>query len=96
MIPACTLTLADVLDDLYELRNFVAHGDKVPDAFFQTYPRVGINGGVCKLDVLSEAVSFIIRSSLLKILRDGLLDHFVDAGPAENFFGAQGLVNSKL
>ena len=72
VVPASTLTLADVLDDLYELRNFVAHGDKIPDVFFQTYPRVGINGGVCKAEVLSEATSFIIRASLLKILRDGL------------------------
>lgn len=95
-IPSCTLTLAEILDDLYRLRNFVAHGDKVPDEFFKTCPRVGINGGVSKLEVLSEAASFIIRTSLLKILRDGLLDHFADAGPAEAFFGAQGLVKSKL
>ncbi len=94
--PECTLTLADVLDDLYELRNFVAHGDRIPDGFFQTYPRVGVNGGVCKAEVLSEAASFIIRASLLRILRDGLLDNFADAGPSEAFFGAQGLVNSRL
>jgi hypothetical protein len=96
VIPECALTLADVLDDLYELRNFVAHGDRVPDNFFQTHPRVGINGGVCKVEVLSEAASFIIRRSLLKILREGLLDNFADAGPSEAFFGAPGLVNSRL
>lgn len=96
VIPRCTLTLADVLDDLYELRNFVAHGDRIPDDFFRTCPREGINGGVCKVEVLSEAASFIIRASLLKILREGLLDNFADAGPSEAFFGAQGLVNSRL
>jgi hypothetical protein len=96
VIPDCALTLGDVLDDLYELRNFVAHGDKVPDSFFNTFPRSGINGGVCKVEVLSEAASFIIRASLIKILREGLLDHFVDAGPAEAYFAAQGLVNSEL
>jgi hypothetical protein len=29
--------------------------------------------------VLTEALSFIVRSSLLKILRDGLIEHFEDA-----------------
>jgi hypothetical protein len=96
VIPDCSLTIDDVLDDLYEFRNFVAHGDKIPDSFFQTCPRSGINGGVCKAEVLSEAASFVIRMSLIKILREGLLDHFVDAGPAEAYFAAQGLVNSKL
>ncbi len=95
-IPDCPLTIGDLLDDLYELRNFVAHGDKVPDSFFHTYPRTGVNGGVCKVEVLLEAASFIIRASLVKILRDGLLDHFADAAPAEAFFSAHGLVNSVL
>jgi hypothetical protein len=96
VLPDCSLTLSDVLGDIYELRNFVAHGDKIPDSFFHTYPRRGINGGVCKAEVLSESVSFIIRTSLIKILREGLLDHFTDAGPTEDYFAAQGLVNSKL
>lgn len=39
---------------------------------------------------------FIIRTSLLKILRDGLLDHFADAGQAEAYFGAQGLTLKAL
>lgn len=96
VIPDCPITVSDVLDDLYELRNFVAHGDRIPDSFFHSYPRSGINGGVCKAELISEATSFIIRASLRKILREKLLDHFVDAAPAEAYFAAQGLVNSKL
>lgn len=95
-IPECRLTLVDVLDELYALRNFVAHGDKVPDEFFHTHLRQSITGGVSRAEVVSETASFIIRESLLKILREGLLDNFADAGPAEAFFGAQGLVNSVL
>jgi hypothetical protein len=95
-VPDCTLTLGDVLNDLYELRNYVAHGDKVPDSFFNTFPRTGINGGISKVEVLCETASLVIRASLIKILRERLLDQFADAKPAEGYFGAQGLVNSKL
>jgi hypothetical protein len=96
VIPHCALTIADVIDDLYVMRNYVAHGDKLPDPFFTTFPRQGINGGVTQAEALCEAASFIIRESLLKILRDGLLDHFADAAPAEVYFGAHGLTNSQL
>jgi hypothetical protein len=46
--------------------------------------------------VLHEAASFIIRASLRKVLRDGLLDHFAEAGPAEAYFGAQKLTRREL
>jgi hypothetical protein len=48
------------------------------------------------MEVLVEAASFIIRSSLLKILRDGLTNHFIDASAAEAYFDANGLTNSKI
>lgn len=83
-------------NELYDLRNFTAHGDRLPDHFFKDTPRDGFNGPVNKLEVLTEAASFIIRTSLLKILHDGLLDHFADAGPAEAFFSAQDLTKSAL
>jgi hypothetical protein len=78
------------------MRNFMAHGDKIPDSFFTTSLRTGFNGPIQKREVLLEAASFIVRASLLKILRDGLLDHFADAGPTEAYFGAQHLTKSKL
>jgi len=90
------ITVDMVVDDLYEMRNFMAHGDKVPDRFFSDILRDGFNDGVNKVEVLIEAASFIIRTSLLKILRDKLLDHFTDAEPAEAYFGAQNLTRSVL
>ena len=80
-----------VVGDLYEMRNFMAHGDKIPDRFFNEFPRQSFNGDVTRVEVLIEAASFIIRASLLKILRDGLLDHFADAEPAEAYFAGQGI-----
>jgi len=90
------LTVGQTIDDLYEMRNFMAHGDKIPDPFFTDILRHGLDRGIVKAQVLLEAASFIIRTSLLKILRDGLLHHFADAGPAEAYFGAQNLTKSRL
>ena len=74
----------------------MAHGDKIPDPFFQDVLRHGLNGDVVKAEVLMEAASFIIRKSLLKILRDGLLNHFTDASSAEAYFSTQNLTKSAL
>jgi len=96
LLTAPRITIDQILRDLYDMRNFIAHGDRLPDRFFTDTLRVGFNGGVKRLEVLLEAASFIIRASLLKILRDGLLDHFADAPSAEAFFGAQGLTKSAI
>lgn len=90
------LSVGQIVDDLYEMRNFLAHGDKLDDHFLKDTLRDGINGREIVQEVLFEAQSFIIRSSLLKILRDGLLDHFADAAHSQSFFGAQNLTRSAL
>lgn len=90
------ITIDQIVGDLYEMRNFMAHGDKIPDPYFATTLRTGFNGPVRKTEVLLEAASFIVRASLLRILRDGLIQHFADAGPAEAYFGAEHLTKSEL
>jgi hypothetical protein len=90
------ITVGQIVDDLYDMRNFMAHGDRIPDPYFRDELRTGLNGGVKRGEVLLEAASFIVRTSLLKILRDNLLNHFTDAGPAEAYFGAQGLTNTAI
>lgn len=90
------LTVGKIVDDLYSMRNFLAHGDKLGDQFLKDTLRDGINGKVIVQEVLFEAQSSIIRTSLLKILRDGLLDHFADAARSQGYFGAQHLTRSEL
>jgi hypothetical protein len=96
LLPEPHITVGQVVEDLYELRNYIAHGDRIPAPYFTETLRQGFNGEVKKCEVLLEATSFIIRASLLRILRDHLLDHFADAPPAEAYFTAQGLTNSNL
>jgi len=90
------LTVAQIAYALYNVRNFVAHGDRIPDLYFSNRLRNGLNGSGMFLDVLFEAQSFIIRTSLLKILREGLLDHFASAEASEAYFDAHDLTNRKI
>jgi hypothetical protein len=48
------------------------------------------------LGVLHEAISFIIRESLLRILEDDLLSHFADGPASEAYFGAAGLTDAQI
>jgi len=96
LLPDPGITVGDIVDDLYEVRNFIAHGDKIPDHFFQDSLRKGFNGDVNALDVLMEASSFVIRASLLKILRERLLEHFEDATSADAYFGSASLTWSEI
>ena len=90
-VPQPTITIREIVDDLYRVRNFVAHGERIPDEFFQRTMRQGLNGALNVILVLNEAVSFIVRKSLLRIIQDNLLDHFASAETAEAYFAAAGL-----
>ena len=60
-----------------EVRNCIAHGDKIPDRYFTPGGgRPTLNGPVNFLTVLDDSLSFIIRESLLRILRDNLVENF--------------------
>lgn len=96
LLPQPGITVGEVLDDLYKLRNFIAHGDRVPDRFFSEIRRQTFGNNVAAFETLLEAASFVVRSSLLKILDDGLLNQFEDAAAAEAYFGKAGLTKSKL
>jgi hypothetical protein len=84
------INIDGVLDDLYNMRNYIAHGDQLPDSYFTGGKRDGIAGPVNLFNVLLEAASFIIRRSLLKILKDDLLEHFKGADSAQMYFAANG------
>jgi hypothetical protein len=91
------LAVEDVVKELYCLRNHIAHGDRIPEYYFQQSGRQDIlQGDISRFDMLLEAVSFIIRHSLLRILREKLLNQFADASSSEAYFGTHGLTKSAL
>jgi len=95
-MPKASYAIGDIVDDLYEVRNYVAHGERIPDRFFTMSPDgyLGENGSI--LTILHDGLSFIIRASLLRILKNNLLQHFVDGPTSEMYFGAAELTNSAL
>ncbi len=90
------ITVGQIVNAIYNTRNFVAHGDRVPDFYMLSTVRNGFGGTGSYIDVLLEAMSFIVRESLLKILRDGLLEHFRGADQAETYFSSHHLTDREL
>jgi hypothetical protein len=95
-MPEASYTVAQIVDDLYEVRNCIAHGERIPQRFFTPLRGgyLGEHGNI--VDVLHDGLSFIIRASLLRILRDNLLPHFADGPAAERYFAAAGLTKAVL
>ena len=85
-----------MVGDVYKVRNYIAHGDRIPDHYMMDTARGGFGESVSVYAMLFEAQSAIIRTSLLRILGDNLLKHFVDADASEAYFEAQGLTKNKL
>ncbi|MGE5111388.1 MAG: hypothetical protein ACM3JB_11060 [Acidobacteriaceae bacterium] len=90
------IRLGTVVEELYAVRNYLAHGDRIPDRYFSEQWRESLSGPVALVEVLTEAASFIIRTTLTKILREGMLNHFRDEVTAEAYWDAKGLTNNKI
>jgi hypothetical protein len=96
-IPNPGYSVNDVIGEIYCLRNHIAHGDKVPDYYFAAPGRDDINTPLLKRwQMLTEALSFIVRRSILTILKDGLLNDFADASTSEAYFLSKGLTKNAL
>jgi hypothetical protein len=89
-------TVGGIIDDVYRLRNMLAHGDQVPDEDMVCFFRKGLGGTVNLIEGMFEGLSFIIRSSLLKILEENLLSHFANGGTANAYFAAEKLTLNDL
>lgn len=89
------ITVEDIVQELYNVRNYIAHGDVIPQNYFSPMRR-GLSGDVSMIEVLGEGASFIIRKSLARILTEGLLGHFENAKSSDAYFGGLGLTKSVL
>lgn len=91
-IPSCFSPSSDSLHTLgkmvpliYEVRNASAHGQKVPDSHFVAVPHP-LGQGVVGIDALAEAATFVIRKTVIEILKRGWRDEFKDRGTRERFW----------
>ncbi len=91
-IPSCFYTPTESLHTLgkmvpliYDVRNASAHGQKVADSHFTSIPHP-LRQNVIRLDALAEAATFIIRRTVIEILKRGWRDGFKDRAASENFW----------
>jgi hypothetical protein len=94
-LPQAEIRVGDVLKDLYAVRNCIVHGERVPDEFFGPC-RQGPNGPVNRVSVLLEALSFILRKSILRVLKENLLEEFKDSPASRRYWGGFSLTRRTL
>jgi len=88
-------TVGDLVGDCYKIRNFIAHGARIPDRWFDE-GRSGLGEPVRYAEVLLEAASVMVRLTIIKILRDNLVEAFTPKRGADRYFASFGLTRSKL
>ena len=80
------ITIASVIEDVFEARHCIAHGDRIPDRFFTHIRRAGVQRQLPLMAVLDETVSAIARRSIVKILEERIGAAFESSDTADNFF----------
>jgi hypothetical protein len=79
-----SVTVKNVLQDIYVVRNRLAHGDWFPKEFLE---KPGYDGGASSYaDVLIEATGIVLRRTLIKVLKESLLDTFCDKNRLDKYF----------
>jgi hypothetical protein len=78
-------TLGRMVPLIYEVRNASAHGQKVSDSHFVPIPHP-LGQGVVGLEALAEAATFVIRKTLIEILKRGWRDKFRDRDSRDDFW----------
>jgi hypothetical protein len=92
--PESLHTLGKMVPLIYDVRNASAHGQKVPDAHFVPIPHP-LGQGIVGLDALAEAATFIIRKTIIEVLKSGWRDEFKNPAARENFWLYQHGLNKK-
>ncbi len=77
-------TLGEMVPMIYAVRNFSAHGQRVPDSYFTpvAHPTFGSN----YVEILSEALTLIIRKTIVEVLLNKHRERFKDRNTQEDFW----------
>lgn len=87
-----TITIGDVVDDINCVRNCIAHGERIPDKYFGLDAgRKGLSGQVNYISVLDDALAFIVRTTLRRILAENLVDGFTSRRAVSTFWKRRNL-----
>jgi len=96
-LPQVKFTVSEIIEDIYKLRNYIVHGERVP-AQYAAKGREGVSvtEDISRVDVLFEGLSFILRKSLLRVLQDNLLEEFKDRASSRKYWKARSLTRRDL
>jgi hypothetical protein len=95
-LPQPERTVVGAVGPIYELRNTVVHGQRVPDSFYSQDARAGLDGPLRRVEELVEGLSFLLRKSIMVILERNLLETFKDESTVKHYFSGRGLTKTKL
>lgn len=96
-LPQANFPVGEIIKDVYELRNHIVHGEKVPDKFWApARASASFTEPISKIDVLFEGLSFILRKSLLRVFHDNLLEEFKDRLSSRKYWKGFGLTRRDL
>lgn len=85
-------TIGDVIEDINLVRNCIAHGERIPERYFGADSgRRSLNGRVNHISVLDDALAFIVRETLRRILAENLGDGFTSRRAVSQFWKSRGL-----
>jgi hypothetical protein len=95
--PQAKFSVGEIIKDLYEVRNYIVHGAKVPDEYWLKARDGGSSAHeINKIDVLFEGLSFILRKSLLKVFKDNFVEDFKDRVSSRKYWKGFGLTRRDL
>ena len=84
--PEKLLLTDQLIDDMYTLRNKVAHGGEIPGDWMRRDFLRGWDQSLCYADVLCETAGSILRQIWLKIISDDLQTIFAHKKSMQKFF----------
>lgn len=85
-------TIGNVVEDINFVRNRIAHGERIPDEYFkESAGRKGLNGRVNYIAVLDDALAFIVRETLRRIIAENILEGFTSRRSVSLFWKSRGL-----
>jgi hypothetical protein len=91
-LPPDPTSVGDVIEDINIVRNCIAHGERIPDRYFAADSgRRSLNGQVNYISVLDDALAFIVRETLRRILAENLLDGFTSRRAVSQFWKGRSL-----
>jgi len=85
-------TIGDIIEDINVVRNCIAHGERIPNKDFGAEAgRDSLGGRVNYISVLDDALAFIVRETLRRVLADNLIGGFTSRHSVSMFWKSKGL-----